>query len=346
MASETGRKGADLNELVEHAPRFDFYQAVRLLQGFDQDGRKVGASAPPDREAVRFRSNSTMAFAASDVQAIQVPAKGQVPRVTVNFVGVATPASFGSLPAWYSIAARDALRQGRTELPAFFEVFDDRLIAFMFRAWQKHFLPAGHEASARGPAYLALLSSVGLGTDGLAGRLRCDERAIVEHAGLLARRPVTAAALADLVADYFGLACSIEECSPSTATLTQDEQLRLGDPEARLGVDTVLGSRVSLPQNGFRVVLGPLSLPEFRSLQPTAPAFAALVDLVRFGVGPEFDFDVKLVLHRDEVPQLRLTLTPDPDTSLGWSSWLGVRLQPTHADDAVCPASYVEKEPR
>lgn len=345
MASETGRTGADLNELAEHAPRFDFYQAVRLLQGFDQDGRKVGGNAPPDREAVRFRSNSTMAFAASDVQAIQLSAT-HVPRVTVNFVGVATPASFGSLPSWYSFAARDAVRQGRTELPAFFELFDDRMIAFMFRAWQKHFLPAGHEASARGPAYLALLSAVGLGTEGLTGRLRCDERAIVEHAGLLGRRPVTAAALADLVADYFGVECSIEECSPTAATLWPDEQLQLGDPEARLGVDTVLGSRVSLAQSGFRVALGPLSLAEFRTLQPTAPAFAALVDLVRFAVGPEFDFDVKLVLHRDEVPQLRLTLEPDPDTSLGWSSWLGVRMQPTHAEDAICPASHVEREPR
>ncbi len=345
MASETGRKGADLTQLIEDAPRFDFFQAVRLLQGFDGEGRKVGANAPPDREAVRFRSNATMAFAASDMQAIHSHGAGHVPRVTVNFLGVATPASFGSLPPWYAMAARDALRQGRTELPAFFELFDDRLIALMYRAWQKHFLPAEHEAGARGAAYLALLASVGLLTGSLAGRLRCDERVFVEHAANVGRRPMTAAALEDLVVDYFAVPCRIDQCTPVVATLGTDEQLRLGVGEARLGVDTVLGSRVNLAQSGFRVVLGPLSRDEFRAFQPTTKAFAALVDLVRFGVGAEFDFDVQLVLDRDDVPQLRLELEPDPDTALGWSSWLGIRKQSAHAGDAVCSARTVEREP-
>jgi type VI secretion system protein ImpH len=50
---------------------------------------------------------------------------------------------------------------------------------------------------------------------------------------------------------------------------------------------------------------------------------------VRNYVGFEFDWDVQLVLARDEVPGIRL----GREGQLGWTTWLGARRAATDADD-------------
>jgi type VI secretion system protein ImpH len=56
-----------------------------------------------------------------------------------------------------------------------------------------------------------------------------------------------------------------------------------------------------------------------------------LVALVRNYIGDELAWDVNLVLDRNEVPALRL----DGQGRLGWTTWLGERLEKKDADDLV-----------
>ena len=76
-------------------------------------------------------------------------------------------------------------------------------------------------------------------------------------------------------------------------------------------------------QSRFRVRLGPLDWSEFRDLLPAGTAFWPLVELVRLATGPEFDFDVQLVLKAEVVPPLRLGVADEQGAPyLGWSTWL------------------------
>jgi type VI secretion system protein ImpH len=52
---------------------------------------------------------------------------------------------------------------------------------------------------------------------------------------------------------------------------------------------------------------------------------------VRHAVGLDHDWDVQLVLKRDEVPTARL----NGATMLGWTSWLSARQRLQDADDLV-----------
>ncbi len=93
-----------LQRLEENAPSFDFFQAVRLIlrgqEGLDQ--RRRGAPSSP----IRFRSNISFQFKASDVQSIRRPeADGQPVALAVNFLGIASPGVVGSLPNWYAMTA-------------------------------------------------------------------------------------------------------------------------------------------------------------------------------------------------------------------------------------------------
>ena len=66
------------------------------------------------------------------------------------------------------------------------------------------------------------------------------------------------------------------------------------------------------------------------------------MDWVRNYVGFEFDWEVQLVLARDEVPGLRL----GREGRLGWTTWLGARPAPTDADDLVLAPERMPRRER
>ena len=69
------------NFLFDEAHLFDFYQAVRLIERLRPSGTPVGEGFDPATEAARFKSKVTLAFPATDVEAIRVSKTGGPPEV-------------------------------------------------------------------------------------------------------------------------------------------------------------------------------------------------------------------------------------------------------------------------
>src|SRR5438552_2548585 len=67
--------------------RFDFFQAVRLLQRMAPDRHAVGQFIDPSEEAVRFTVNPSTAFPASQIQGLSRP-EDAPPQLNVNFMGL------------------------------------------------------------------------------------------------------------------------------------------------------------------------------------------------------------------------------------------------------------------
>jgi len=59
-------------------------------------------------------------------------------------------------------------------------------------------------------------------------------------------------------------------------------------------------------QSKFRIKIGPVNLQEFKAFVPLGSAFRPTTDLLRLVAGPEFDFDLQLVVKAEEVPACRL----------------------------------------
>jgi type VI secretion system protein ImpH len=102
-----------------------------------------------------------------------------------------------------------------------------------------------------------------------------------------------------------------------------------------LGLNTVVGSRVWDQQAKVTLRVGPLTFAEFSKFLPSGSAFRPLVQLTRFFVGQEFDFDIQLVLKAVEVPWCRLGEMGDRAPRLGWSTWLKTGEFTHDAEDAV-----------
>jgi len=342
MATQSRRTDPSVEDnLFEAGYGFDFFQAVRMLERLYPGRRPVGQAASPADEVVRFHSHLSLSFPPSAIHHIDRAANEREPaQMTVAFMGLTGP--LGVLPHHYTEMLLERVRRRDYTLRDFFDLFNHRLISFLYRAWEKYRVPVAYErAVLQRQEYdrfsLHLFDLMGMGTGGLRGRQQVEDKALLFYTGLLAQQPRSASALAGILQDYFGVPVAVEQCLGQWLPLTESNRSRLGDEQRTncLGVNAVAGAYVWDQQAKFRVRPGPLTLRQFETLLPSGNAFQTLVQLSRFFAGQEHDFEVQLILKAAEVPRSRLGAGGVGFTRLGWSAWLKSREFVDDADDAV-----------
>jgi type VI secretion system protein ImpH len=342
MASPSWGTDRSIAELLFQAGfEFDFFQAVCLMAHLRRELKPVGTAAAPDSEVVRFRAWNTLTFAPSAVHSIEEDSGGP-PYMTVAFLGLTGPK--GTLPTHYTELLMDGEHRGDRALTDFFDIFNHRLISLFYRAWEKHHFRIGYERAQRTPAiddsftwYLYTL--IGMGTDGLRGRLPFGDQTLLRYAGLIAQRPHSASALAGILRDYFGVPVEIEQFQPRRHRLEEQDLCRPG-PETlsnQLGMGAVAGDAVWTVQAAFRVRIGPLPLEKFRDFLPDGEAFRKATALVRLFGERSYAFDIQPVLKKEEVPFCELTRDEKNAPRLGWLGWLKVKEFKRDASDAIFP---------
>lgn len=354
MATQGGRPDAPLAKLLFDEPyRFDFFQAVRLLERIAPERAPVGhGGTAPAREVVRFRTRQTLEFPASQIHELDrpagegaPPAEGAAetnkaradgrrppppPQMFVNFMGATGP--LGVLPRHYTELLVERAAKKDTKLWEFLDLFNHRLISLFYRAWEKYRFPFAYERGRDDAFTEYLFCLVGLGTRGLRGRLRLADEGLLYYSGLIAQRPRSASAVSSVLSDRFRAPARVVPFVGQWLRIEEDSLTRLGRANSLLGVSTIAGARVWDAQSKFRLRFGPLTLRQFRRLVPSGEDFRPAADLTRFLVGVEFDFDVQLVLRAEEVPPTVLTTRARRRPQLGWTSWLKTR--PFEHDDS------------
>ncbi len=342
MATQSRRADPSLEQvLFEEGYRFDFFQAVRLLERLHADRQPVGREGPPSREVVRFRSRLSLSFPPSAVHEIAPAEDGDgPPRMTVAFMGLTGP--LGVLPHHYTEMLVERVSRKDHALRDFFDLFNHRLVSLFYRAWEKYRFPVAYERAAvkgngRDRFSRYLLDLIGLGTNGLQDRLEVRDEALLFCAGLFAQQPRSASGLEGLLREYFEVPVQVVQFVGQWLPLPEEYRCRLGPDGANnaLGSTAVIGSLVWDQQAGFRLRVGPLTFAEYCQFLPSGKAFRPLLQLTRFFAGQVLDFDVQLVLKASEVPGCRLGETGERGPRLGWSAWLKTEAFTRDADDAV-----------
>ena len=251
------------------------------------------------------------------------------------------------MPHHYTSLVIERLRAKDRSLRDFLDLFNHRLISLFYRAWEKYRVPIQYERAgtadppARLTFVLALLSLIGLGMPSLQRRMQLDDETCLFYAGYLAQGRPNALSLRRMLEDCFDLPVRVEQFRGQWLYLSADNQSSLPSrecPEGRncaLGRNDIVGTRVWSVENAFRIRLGPLRYDEFEQLVPSGETLTRLAQLARTYVGPEYDFDVQLVLRAEEVPASRLGGDGPIQTRLGWNSWLISRPPREDVSDAV-----------
>ncbi len=311
-------------QLLDDGYRFEFFQAVRLLQRMSPSLQPVGASGPPVAEIVRFRTLPSLGFPPSQIHEVRDGVRPDAPpEMTVAFFGLTGP--LGLLPHPYTELLLDRVRHQDSTLWDFLDLFNHRLISLFYRAWEKYRFPISYERNRKDPFTEYLFDLIGMGTAGLKGRTSVPDQGLLLFAGLIAQKPHSASASESILRGYFGVEVAIEQYRGQWIALDEEYRTRLGAANSALGVDVVCGERVWNVQSNFRVRLGPLRFQQYMSFLPSGPSFRPLGDLTRFLAGQELDFDVQPVLKAAEVPPCRLGSDVEVPPMLGWTTWLKTR---------------------
>jgi type VI secretion system protein ImpH len=174
---------------------------------------------------------------------------------------------------------------------------------------------------------------IGLGTAGLENRQEVPDTALLYYTGLLGLQTRPAAALEQLLNDYFGVPVEIEQFVGSWHRIDPQHQCRLGEDTrfaGELGSGALLGERIRDEQSRVRVRLGPLGLEEYRDFLPGGEAHRKLKSILAFYAGMEFDMEAELVLRREDVPECELGTEGKAGPQLGWTTW--VKSEPLRRD--------------
>ncbi len=327
--------------LRDDACSFEFFQAVALLQRLWLNERQpVGQFSNPQDEAVRFRANNNLSFPASQIQSIQFPGEGESASETpgetavkplpqqspaemkVNFMGLTGP--MGVLPYCYTELILDRLRAKDGAFEAFLDIFNHRMISFFYRAWEKYRFPATYY---RGDDVFThhLLDFIGLGTLGLAGRQAIPDEALLHYAALLGEQARSAEALEEILNGYFEVPIEVEQFAGAWYRLDPSSQCSMTDEDddsEKLGAGVVVGDEIWDQQSRVRINVGPLTLAQYATFLPGGSALEPLKALVRFFSNDELDFEIQLILQRDEVPRCEVGAEDEAGPRLGWVSWL------------------------
>lgn len=323
--------------LFSEAYRFDFFQAVRLLELIFSECTPVGEGPEPEKEPVHFSARVGFDFPAGEVHDLLSSSDDSTPLMVTNFLGLA--GATGPLPPPLAELLLERVRQKDTGIRNFLDIFNHRLISLMYRTRKVHRVTLSSQAPERGPMANYLYAFLGLGISGLRNRMgeQVPDRVLLPYAGLLSQQPRSVIGMECMLSDHFRVPITVKQFSGVWRGIESDQWTSLGrwGKNRALGQTVVLGTRIWDQQGRFVIVVGPLSLRQFLDFLPNGTAYTPLCAMARFYAGQEFEFRIRLKLRAAEVPELRLG-----QAKLGWTTWLQMPREGKPGESKSVPAVW------
>ncbi|MCU0725876.1 MAG: type VI secretion system baseplate subunit TssG [Planctomycetes bacterium] len=318
--------------------RFDFFQALRRLECAQTEKPRIGASIKAADDPVRLGQEPSMAFAPSTLASFTL--RGPLPPLLkVYFLGLFGPN--GPLPLHLTEYAHDRSRNaGDRTFERFADMFHHRLLSQFYRSWAVAQPAVSYDRPQQDRFGEFVASLFGLGMPSLRNRDAFPDAAKLHFAGRLVCQTRHPEGLAAILREFFRVPVRIVEFIGQWIRLPPDAICRLGESPATgtIGQTAIVGSRIWESHHKFRIVIGPMGFADFIRLLPGGSSIVRLVALVRNYVGDELEWDVNLILEKEEVPDTSLGF----QGRLGWTTWIKSKPLPKDADDLyLTPLEHV-----
>lgn len=341
-----------LDWMKKNSVESDFFQVARLLfmdvaghAEHSPKGHAFGLDQHLEEESFRFRALPSLSHPANEVQ-IQSSSSGNqdgsdqksILDVIVTFMGLTGPS--GVLPHHYTETLCDRIRNHDFALRDFLDLFNHRLITLFFHAWKKYRLPFSFEFShldkrtGQDSISACIQSLVGMNTGGLRDRQEFSDSAFCYYGGAFSSQHPNGVELESIIKDHFGVEAQLYQFQPDVLLIEKDEQTRLGVPSV-LGETTIVGERVTTFESRFRICVGPCNIDEFNSFTPVGSNQRVLGQFIRSYVGVSYDFDLQVVLRKEDVPDVQLGGSGESGSHLGWNTWMNSMPARSDALEAV-----------
>ena len=326
MVTHTWHAKSDVTEIEPLST--DFFELLRRLE---KPGQRFGRDG---NEPARLGQPIRLAFATTDVTSMSVDDAYGPAKVSVNVIGLFGPE--GPMPLhvtrwmferasnrWF--AGDDANATSDTAFLDFGNLLQHRMITLYWRAWAdaRPEVQIQHGKGGRDLATVRALAGTGLEA--------ADDNhstAKVQHATSLFQKLKSPKRLTEYLATVTGEKVRLREFVGTWTDIPKPLQSRLGQSGARLGQDTVVGSRFFERASHAEICLE-LGLEAYTRFLDSEKTKSELRHALSYAMGHEISFDLRLELRADEVPKPQIgTLR------LGQIAWLG-KVKTATADDMV-----------
>lgn len=319
-----------IEQLIEHPYRFQFFQAVRILEQVF-----VGQGDSADDvvgKRLQFLNTLNLSFPASQIERLDPlitdPVLGSVgidtwaPAYEGRLDSVAlTPTFFGllggngALPLTYTerLGERETYQRDRAAR-AFLDIFTNRAGALFYGAWKKYRLALQSELDRQG-RFLPLakaLSGLGLDPNTIQSSHACGDvpdQAMAFYCAAIRHRPLSATYLEQVLTEYFRVPFRIEQLVGGWHPVPVSECSYLGMNEVTLGRDALVGDRIWQRDLKIRLWIGPLVTKAFDDFLPGSSAANALRKWLTLMGGCSLEYEVRLILRADQVEGAALHAT-------------------------------------
>ena len=341
LATKRRFEPAVIERLFEEPYRFEYFQAVRMLELW------LKRHGSPQQGAVanflRFQNSTKLSFPASELESLQPEPRDlardarslgaalrsqtlKYIRITPAFMGLL--GGNGAMPAHYTERVAAHVLYEKDEGPrAFLDTFSNRSLALFYEAWRKYRLELKYQIDGKDTFLPLLLSLAGLGHESLTKRLTDDEgggvldESLGYFAAALRHRPASAVQISRVLSEYFGQKIKAVQFIGCWYDVPIAQQTMLGGANATLGGGAMSGSRVWQRDLRMRLEIGPLDRVSFESFLPGGKAARALKSMLTMFTGVTLEYEIQLVLAAAAVQGATLA---DERTSgrLGWDTFL------------------------
>jgi type VI secretion system protein ImpH len=303
--------------LLEEGHRFQFSQAVRLLELMFPEAPAPGETTDYGDAPIRLRPSVDLVFPATDVKRVErLGDDRERVELVVTFLGL-----YGiDSPMPYNFYERLARKTEET-VPHrdFLDLFNHRLYAFFYRAWKKyrpglHYRPGGRDRHSQ-----RFVSLAGVGTPHALDDVSLSPMRLAAQAGVLAPRSRNAAGLEALIEAFFEwIEAEVIENVPRWVPIPS--RSGLGDGGFQLGDTSTIGEQIYDRSGKFRLRLGPMGVDQYLAFLPGGENVPDLHTLVRLYAPDYLEYDVELQVHSETLPTTQLGTS---GAELGYTTSVG-----------------------
>jgi type VI secretion system ImpH/TssG family protein len=336
MATAHWRTGFTVADLYTRPDAgWSFYQLVRVLlaQVTHAETTETGAAAAELpvllNKHFRFRAAHQADFPAGEIRAIKQKQGPYESRFEITSVGNHISGFNGPLPDGLTDMLVEDLRSGEGALSEFLDLFNHRLQAlrYLFRSQTDNslaFRPAGTSDVGR----MALALSGNLSP--LHQRLyQQSPSTLLGMAGSLANRRMSLPTIQGLFSAVLGVElCAMENLVGRWLKVDEEDHIKLGQANHRLGGQATLGTRIWDQQAAIGLEIGPLSGNRLRALLPGGDEYPELLNLLKWITDCRCDCRVTLISDESLSAAVCLSSNTQTGGKLNMLSCLGQKNEP------------------
>ena len=319
MATSDGPATPAVTQLARVIREYSLFQAVlQVIKRLRDAHPMLDDDALYDR--LEFHANPGLGFPGHDIDRVEFFVEhGQLrARLRLNVLGLCGAGS--PLPAFYGEQAFAEGVGGNTTRD-FLDLFHHRLQRLMLPIWRKYRYRMCFQAGARDAFSDQMFALIGLRGRQIRSAAQLDCMRLLPYLGLLGLRAHSAGLIETVLRYYFKhRRLFVEQWVERTVLISDSQCNRLGVANSALGQDQVLGQRVADRSGKFRVHVQGLSWQRLHGFLPSGTDYPLLCSLVRLTVRDPLEYDLRLVLEKEEIRPLHIGEANV--CRLGWTSWL------------------------